>query len=120
MKKGHIYISGPITGRPSLNLAAFRDAAEQIKSFGLIPVVPHDLVEGIDHEGWEWVDYMRICIKKLVECEAIITLHDWEESPGAIVEVDLARKLNMEVFTIVNLDRLIQTADRYATEHVES
>ncbi len=120
MKKGHIYISGPITGRSELNLPQFRSAEEKIKSFGMKPVVPHDLVEGLDTEAFKWEDYMRICIKAMMDCEAVITLDDWEESPGACIEVQLARSLNMDVYHIVHLERIVQNAERTVEENQEA
>jgi len=120
MKKGLIYISGPITGRPQLNVSAFRDAEDKIRALGLKTIVPHDLMVEMDTTGMVWEDYMRTCIKALMDCSAVVTLPDWEESPGAQLEVHIARKLNIKVYPIFNIDRMIHQADEMATENVEA
>lgn len=103
-----VYISGPITGIERLNIDAFRIAEEKIRSMGMNPVVPHDLFEGIDTQHYKWEDFMRGCIKALMECDAVITITDWENSNGARIEVDLARKLNIEVFPLVSVKNLVK------------
>src|SRR5688572_7215992 len=108
MTKGTIYVSGPITGRPELNLPAFRSAEEKIRSLGLRAIVPHDLVEGMHPEKFLWEDYMRVCIRHMMDCEAVVTLDDWEESPGAKIEVRLARELNINVHHIIHVDKIIR------------
>lgn len=101
-----VYISGPITGIPSLNIQAFRDAEQKIRSMGMNPVVPHDLFEGIDTQDFKWEDFMRGCIKCLMDCDAVITIEGWNDSEEARIEVDLARKLKMDVFPLHNIKQL--------------
>jgi hypothetical protein len=101
-----VYISGPITGIQSNNIHAFRDAEEKIRSMGMIPVVPHDFFEGVDTQNFVWEDYMKTCIKELMNCDAVVTIDGWNESRGAQIEVDLARKLGYEVLPLVSAHKL--------------
>lgn len=94
------YISGPITGRPELNLPAFREAEQIAKAMNLHPIVPHDLFDGVDPSGITWEQYMKTDLKVLLDCQMVITLEGWHESRGAMIEVDLARKLSIPVISI--------------------
>jgi hypothetical protein len=38
-------------------------------------------------EGFEWEDYMAICIPMLTCCEYIVMLDGWQKSQGARVEL---------------------------------
>jgi hypothetical protein len=66
-----IYISGPVTGVPDDNRAAFADAARQLRAVGHDVVNPHEL--GIP-PGTSWSDAMRPCIRALTACDAVAVL----------------------------------------------
>lgn len=86
------YIIGAVTGLPREYVEAkFRATAEVIKSTGLIPVVPIDLVS----EDSDWNSAMRTCIKALVECDAFIAHDDIDQSKGAILEKTIAINLGL-------------------------
>lgn len=99
MNSKRTYLSGPITGRPMLNIESFtslRDSLMQMGEGAGNVVVPHELFDAEDTEQpWEY--YMRKCIAELIHCELVLTLPDWEESNGAKLEVHIARALNIEV-----------------------
>jgi hypothetical protein len=100
MSKPKIYISGPITGRPSLNKENFDTVRNQLVMLGYnaaLIVVPHELFDGIDVEKYKWSDYMKGCIAELVKCDVVLTLEDWPSSEGATLEVHIARHLNIPV-----------------------
>lgn len=109
-----IYISGPITGIPSNNIHAFREAEEKIRSMGMNPIVPHDFFEGVDTQDFVWEDYMKKCIKELMNCDAVVTIEGWNDSRGAQIEVDLARKLGFEVLPLVCAHKLADEMHRAA------
>lgn len=93
MKK-RIYIAGPMTGLPELNFPAFHAAAAMLHANG------HHVENPADHdiiEGYEWADYMRLDIAKLVTCDAIYLLPGWSKSRGATIEHRLATDLGLEV-----------------------
>ena len=41
---------------------AFRAAADELEGLGFRAVVPHDLFDGVDTEGYEHKDYMKRCL----------------------------------------------------------
>jgi hypothetical protein len=91
-----VYISGPITGRPDGNIEAFCDAALDILTAGNYPVNPHD-VGYLLSPGSSWLDYMRVDIKALVDCDEIYMLRGWWRSRGARLEWVIAQGLGMKV-----------------------
>ena len=93
-----IYLCGPITGIPQNNYLQFKEAAEILRNAGYQSVInPHDLFEGIDTSGFAHHDYMKVCLKTMVDCDLLLTLDDWEKSVGATLEVKVARVLLIEV-----------------------
>jgi hypothetical protein len=98
MKK--IYISGKITGLDiSEAEKLFKDAEKYAKyEMGYEPVNPMELCKQDD--AWEWIDYMRVDIKALVDCDAILMLPNWEDSEGAKLELVIAKGLKLEIYYI--------------------
>jgi nucleoside 2-deoxyribosyltransferase len=102
--KPKAYISGPITGRAKLNIDSFRQAETILQNTGHNPVVPHDLFDGYDDQtAITWEQYMKVDLKVLLDCDMVVTLPDWHDSKGANIEVDLARKLNIPVVSILKI-----------------
>lgn len=95
MPTNRVYISGPITGRPDGNQAAFYSAAERLIEEGALPVNPHD-VGYLLPPGSSWLDYMRVDIKALVDCDEIYMLRGWWRSRGARLEWVIAWGLGMK------------------------
>ena len=87
------YISGPITGYPDNNIAAFETVEAYIRYRGDEPVNPLNVcTQSPEHT---WAEYMRADIRALMECEAIVVLKGWQGSRGACLEVSIARELGM-------------------------
>lgn len=97
-----IYLAGPITDIPNLNLDEFRKYEKLLKEKGFQVVVPHDLFKDMDTTDFHWEDYMKICLPAMMACERVITLNDWHKSKGTKLEVYNARELNIPVEPIVN------------------
>jgi nucleoside 2-deoxyribosyltransferase len=94
MKK--IYIAGKVTGLPFEEVTKkFRDAQDNIEVLGFEVVNPITLV---NNANCEWKAAMKICIKAMLDCDAVIILSDWYESKGARVERELAWDLNIPIF----------------------
>lgn len=99
MNSKRTYLSGPITGRPMLNIESFtslRDSLMQMGEGAGNVVVPHELFDADDTDQ-TWDYYMRRCIAELINCDLVLTLPDWEDSRGAKLEVHIARALSIEV-----------------------
>jgi len=88
-----VYISGPISGRPNGNREAFSLAADHLREHGYEPVNPHDLNPG----GGTWEECMRRDIAELVKCDAIALLPGWWSSRGALIEIQIAHVLGIQV-----------------------
>lgn len=80
-----IYLSGPITGVPDYKEkfeAAKADIEDKAWGWGydlkIINPATIELPAGASHE-----DYMKVCMKKLSECNSIYMLNGWEKSRGA-------------------------------------
>jgi len=88
-----VYISGPITNDP-YHAAKFASAYKYLSNLGHTPVNPVDigraLKETLGREPY-WEDYMRSCIKAMMDCDAIHLLPGWHNSRGAIFEDFTAR-----------------------------
>ena len=87
-----VYISGPMTGKPDYNRAAFYLAAERLKRQGHIPKHTAWMVDGLDR-----ADYMRNSIQLMLTCEAIYLLSGWENSLGAKVEKSIADVCGLQI-----------------------
>jgi hypothetical protein len=93
MKK--CYIAGKITG---LSLDAFtqnfESAKNEVKNLGFEPVSPTDLKH--DHDR-TWLSYMREDLKAMLECDVVYVQRNWNDSPGASIEVLMAKRLGLQV-----------------------
>ncbi len=96
-----IYISGPITNVEGGNQETFTAAANLLHELGYAAINPHSLFTNIDTTDFTWEDYMRGCIIAMMQANEVVTLDGWELSKGAVIEVDLARKLSIPVTHII-------------------
>ncbi|MDY0102803.1 MAG: DUF4406 domain-containing protein [Lentimicrobium sp.] len=91
-----VYIIGAVTGlEREAVVAKFDKAAQALNSAGMAPVNPVEVVQ--PETGWN--DAMRLCIKTMLTCDAVLLLPDWQESRGATLEVMIARNLEMPEFS---------------------
>lgn len=90
-----LYISGGMSGYANYNYDAFMDMANKLRQLGNEVVNPAELAEaGI----MSWEEYLKLDIKYLMDCDAIVVLDGWEKSRGATVEVYLGIVLGMKVY----------------------
>ena len=86
------YISGPMSGYPDYNRAAFLIAANRLSPDALNPAAL-DLGENAT-----WADYMRHHIATIAESATrVVVLPGWEASRGARLEVHIAHELGIPV-----------------------
>ena len=95
-----IYLSGPMTGLPDLNFAAFHAMTTNLRAGGHTVTNPAE----INPDGGTWNDCMRRDIAALMHCDIVATLPGWEHSKGARLEVLIAERLGM---TVVNAHDLV-------------
>ena len=79
-----IYIAGKIEGDPNYK-KKFMEAEEELKARGHIVLNPAKLPQGMSKEK-----YMPICLAMLSQADIVLLLSDYEESPGALLELNYA------------------------------
>lgn len=96
MTANRIYISGPMTGKPDYNRAAFNIVAQRLRALNLYAMNPVELNAHLKEPTWHAC--LRNDIKALVDCNVLVLLPGWEESAGARLEVHIAKQLGIWVF----------------------
>ena len=94
MKK--IYIVGKVTGLPIESvLKKFATAQMEIENLNFKAVNPIAVVN-----DWQcnWHTAMKLCIKALTDCDAIVALDDSKYSEGAQLELTIAKRLDILIF----------------------
>ena len=96
-----IYIAGPMTGMPDMNVVEFRKAAKFIEesskgfSYGFNP---HDVANML---GWSDKTHLgeiaSNLIRDLIICDAIYMLRGWEQSKGARAEHAVAVWIGLDI-----------------------
>jgi hypothetical protein len=86
-----IYLAGKITGDKNYR-QKFREAEEALSTDGSIVLSPTVLPQ-----GFNWDAYMRMTQVMMSECCVVAFLPDWEESEGAKVEMEEAKKQKKEI-----------------------
>lgn len=94
-----VYLSGPMSGLPGLNFAAFDAAAHQLRTQGLTVVNPTELNPD---PSAAWHDCMRRDIQALCDCTHIALLPGWQHSQGAMLELQIAHRLGLVVLTSID------------------
>lgn len=93
MKK--IYIAGKIGDLPEAEYKAnFEKAKQEVRSMGFEPVSPVDLPH---NHGRTWNEYMREDLIAMLGCEYVYCLRNWRKSPGAIVEINTALSVGINI-----------------------
>ncbi len=91
-----IYIAGKITGEPlSPCMEKFQQAETLLRDTGAVPVNPFKL--GIPHH-FSFAESKPFNFKALRHCSAIFMLADYANSPGAMAELDEAKRLGIEIY----------------------
>ena len=109
-----VYISGPMTGHPDYNFAAFREAAAALRARGYDVVSPHELDEAASIEPnptgdgptpEEYAGFLARDIEVMARegVEAVVVLPGWQESGGAKTEVTFARALKLPILRYPDL-----------------
>lgn len=111
--KRTVYISGPMRGKPDLNRAAFEAAATRLRKKGFLVESPIEMEDREVERGMtpylslpmehERRAHERKSLKRDLDVlfsgriDEVYALSGWQQSRGALVEVDLARYLGIPV-----------------------
>ena len=90
------YLSGPMTGLPGQNYAAFQAAAERLRSQGVQVISPHEITPP-SAGPWSWEQHMRADLAALLTADVIVLLPGWEQSRGAQLEKTVAEAVGLMV-----------------------
>ena len=97
------YISGPITGVEGWQERFIQaenwvkeNLDTQIKTPRLIGKRLEEEL-GKTEEQIPWEEYMRCCLRELTYCDTIYAMKGWEDSKGAVIEVQLAYALGLRI-----------------------
>ena len=90
------YLSGPMTGLPGQNYAAFQAAAERLRAQDVQVISPHEIIPP-GAGPWTWAQHMRVDLAALLTCDVIVMLPGWETSRGAQLEKAVAEAIAMPV-----------------------
>ncbi|GEM55263.1 hypothetical protein B0A58_07330 [Flavobacterium branchiophilum NBRC 15030 = ATCC 35035] len=94
MKK--IYIAGKVSGLSIESvLKKFANAQEEIEDLGFKAINP---ISVVNDWACDWHTAMKLCIKALMDCDAIVVLNDYTTSDGAKIELELSKRLGITIF----------------------
>lgn len=90
-----LYLAGPISSKfgiigEMINILKARRIAHLLWKQGFIVICPHTncfLMHGLTREQWYKVDYHLLRV-----CDAIVMMPTWKKSPGAVMELEYAKK----------------------------
>lgn len=94
-----LYICGPMTGKPGNNFDAFFRAEKILVALGFQVENPAriQLPEGKEKT---WENYMKHDLPRMVQCDGIATLNGFENSRGAMLELQVAAALGIEINSV--------------------
>ena len=85
------------------NVIEARELGAKLMKLGYQPYVPHTLYDLWDEvEDLNWDAFMDNTLAWLKECDAILMMDNWKESPGAVIEHDRALDFGLPVFYSIN------------------
>ena len=103
-----VYISGPITGIPKFEIMFNRQEA-LLKKMGYQVSNPAKFAKELEDDIRyrfgrlpTYNEYLKFAIKKLLDCDGISMLPNWEQSKGASAEYYLAVALNYTLVEVKN------------------
>lgn len=91
MTPKHLYIIGPVTGKPDRNWAAFEEALYALNEAGYTCHVPHWNIP----DDATWSEAMRTSITNMLQLDGVAMLDEWIFSKGAHLEYIIANELKM-------------------------
>lgn len=89
-----VYISGGITNNPNYKLD-FEEAKTKFQNLGYKVINPAEIQMPIGCDKWE--DYMIVYINLLVKANTIYMLKNYEQSKGAMIELEFAKQMGLKI-----------------------
>jgi len=95
LKAPAIYISGPMTGLPNLNMGAFNEAERKLRKAGWSDIRNPARLAVNEYENLPRSLYLRADLRQLLDCQAVLLLRGWQKSKGARLEVLIADEVGI-------------------------
>lgn len=99
-----VYLSGPMTGVELFNRPAFHHAEEMIHLNGLAGEKVRVINPARNFGGSldrEYEEYMNLSLMQVHNSDVVVLLEGYEHSNGVKREVELAKELGLEFYTLV-------------------
>lgn len=93
-----IFISGKITDNPNY-IEEFKLAEQYLKN----EFKYYDIVNPCEPEGLDYRYYIDIGLTKLMHCQVICMLHNWQDSNGACLEHKYAETVGMRIIYLEDI-----------------
>lgn len=95
-KNQTVYLSGPMTGLPDYNRAAFNLRAEAFRAAGYTVNNPAEI--SVTHgTSKSYGFYFKRALKMLLDSDVVYIFGDITESKGALMELDVAKMAEMPI-----------------------
>jgi len=95
LKAPAIYISGPMTGLPNLNMEAFNNAEDKLRKAGWSDIRNPARLAVNEYENLPRSLYLRADLRQLLDCQAVLLLRGWQQSKGARLEALIADEVGI-------------------------
>jgi hypothetical protein len=89
-----VYVAGKVTGLPKDQVKdKFNKISKRLMNLGYHVVRPAAVYD----DSKAWGESIKNDIRKMLDCDELHMLPDWQESRGAQLERDIALRLGMQV-----------------------
>ena len=113
-----IYVSGKYTGKTpketNKNIAEAKAVAIELWNKGFTALCPHLNTANFEDSECHatYKDYLRGDIELLSRCDAMVLCKGWQESNGALLEVEFAKNNNIPIYEYPNMPLLLETTNQ--------
>jgi uncharacterized protein DUF4406 len=92
-----VYIAGPMSDKPNANYIEFHAAVARLEAVGIRSENPAQPKLGSE-ASQRYGTYIRRGVLRLMKCDAIMLLPDWDTSSGATLEALIAYRMQMPAY----------------------
>ena len=97
-----VYIAGPMSDLPDANYAAFHALQKRLELSGIRAENPAQPKLGSERSQ-RYGTYVRRGLLRLLKCDAIMLLPNWDKSRGAVLEALSAYRMQMPAYQVEDM-----------------